>query len=200
MCNRTRIFTYLIWKHLIWNIINMMTSSNGNISRVTGHLCEEFTCHRWIPLTKASDAELWCFLSTAWINGWVNNREAGDLIRRRAHYEVTLMTRYVIRMWPFEKPALDLEVYSGGVAVCVAPTKLAGVALLDAHPVHIECYNDNWQRKHDGLYHCLIYSYQKAPCFNILKWITKIPQASQLKYLHMLGNCQLVILRLWVTY
>ena len=26
-------------------------------------LCEgEFTGHRWIPLTKASDAELWCFL------------------------------------------------------------------------------------------------------------------------------------------
>ena len=40
----------------------MMTSSNGNIFRVTGHLCGEFTGPRWIPLTKASDAELWCFL------------------------------------------------------------------------------------------------------------------------------------------
>ena len=39
----------------------LMTSSNGNIFRVTGHLCGEFTGHRWIPLTKASDAELWCF-------------------------------------------------------------------------------------------------------------------------------------------
>ena len=26
-----------------------------------------------------------------WINGWVNNREAGDLRRYRAHYEVTVM-------------------------------------------------------------------------------------------------------------
>ena len=34
----------------------MMTSSNGNIFRVTGHLCGEFTGPRWIPLTKASDA------------------------------------------------------------------------------------------------------------------------------------------------
>ena len=25
----------------------------------------------------------------AWINGWVNNREAGDLRRHRAHYDVT---------------------------------------------------------------------------------------------------------------
>ena len=40
----------------------MMTSPNGNIFRVTGHLCGEFTGHRWIPLTKSSDAELWCFL------------------------------------------------------------------------------------------------------------------------------------------
>ena len=35
----------------------MMTSSNGNIFRVTGPLCGQFTGHRWIPLTKASDAE-----------------------------------------------------------------------------------------------------------------------------------------------
>ena len=38
-----------------------MTSSNGNIFRVTGPLCGEFTRDRWIPLTKASDAEPLCF-------------------------------------------------------------------------------------------------------------------------------------------
>ena len=27
----------------------------------------------------------------AWINGWVNNREAGDLRRHRVHYDVTVM-------------------------------------------------------------------------------------------------------------
>ena len=43
----------------------MMTSSSGNMFRVTGTLCGEFTGHRWIPLTKASDAELWCFLWSA---------------------------------------------------------------------------------------------------------------------------------------
>ena len=42
--------------------LDMITSSNGNIFRVTGHLCGEFTGHRWIPRTKASDSELWCFL------------------------------------------------------------------------------------------------------------------------------------------
>ena len=43
----------------------MMTSSNGNRFRVTGLLCGEFTGHRWIPRTKASDAELGCFLWSA---------------------------------------------------------------------------------------------------------------------------------------
>ena len=47
-----------------WNNI-MMTSSKGNIFRVTGLLCGEFTGPRWIPRTKASDAGLWCFLWSA---------------------------------------------------------------------------------------------------------------------------------------
>ena len=71
---------------------NMMTSSNGNIFRVTGPFCGEFIGHRWIPRTKASDAELGCFIwSAQWINGWVNNREAGDLRRQSAHYDVIVM-------------------------------------------------------------------------------------------------------------
>ena len=44
---------------------NMMISSNGNIFRVTGPLGGDFTGLRWIPLTRASDAELWCFLWSA---------------------------------------------------------------------------------------------------------------------------------------
>ena len=52
------------------------------------------------PVPKASDAELWCFsLICTWINGRVNNREAGDLRRYRAHYDVIvmrLMTRWSI--------------------------------------------------------------------------------------------------------
>ena len=68
-----------------------MTSSNGNIFPVNGHLCGEFTGDRWIPRTKASVAEFGCFLWSAWINGCVNNREVGDLRRRRAHYDVIVI-------------------------------------------------------------------------------------------------------------
>ena len=31
-------------------------------------------------------------LICAWINGWINNREAGDLRRHRAHYDVTVVS------------------------------------------------------------------------------------------------------------
>ena len=52
----------------------------GN-SLVTG----EFTAQR--PVTQSFDVSLIC----AWINGWVNNGEAGDLSRHRPHYDVTVM-------------------------------------------------------------------------------------------------------------
>ena len=66
-------FFYLIWPSesccggpgCYLNYISMMTSSNGIIFRITDHLCGEFTGHWWIPGTKASDAELWCFLWSA---------------------------------------------------------------------------------------------------------------------------------------
>ena len=45
-------------------LILMMRSSNENNFLVTGFLCWEFTGHQWSPLTKTSDAELWCFLWT----------------------------------------------------------------------------------------------------------------------------------------
>ena len=54
----------------------------GN-SPVTG----EFPAQR--PVTRSFDVSLIC----ARINGWVNNGEAGDLRRLRAHYDVIAMYR-----------------------------------------------------------------------------------------------------------
>ena len=51
----------------IGSIRDMMTSSNGNIFRVTGPLYGEFTGPRWIPRTKPV-TELWCFLSHRCLN------------------------------------------------------------------------------------------------------------------------------------
>ena len=68
----------------IWTPI-MMTSSNRNFFRVTGPLCGEITGPGEFPtqrpVTRSFDVSLIC----VWINGWVNNREAGDLRRHRSH-------------------------------------------------------------------------------------------------------------------
>ena len=70
-----------------------MTSSNGNIFRVTGPLCGEFTGHRWNPLTLKGQwrGAVIYSLICAWTTGWVNNRDAVDLRRHRAHSDVTVM-------------------------------------------------------------------------------------------------------------
>ena len=66
-----------------------MMTSNGDIFRITGTLCGEFT----------DDKGLWrgalMFpVICVWIHGWVNNREAGDLLLHRADYDVTIMTQH----------------------------------------------------------------------------------------------------------
>ena len=51
-----------------------------------------FPRYRWIPLTKASDTGLWCFLLICvWTNHWANNTDTGNLRRHRTHYDVTVM-------------------------------------------------------------------------------------------------------------
>ena len=47
------------------------------------------------------------FFICAWINSWVNNREAGDLRRSRAHYDVNVM-----RKWLFFLPLMSSYWYS----------------------------------------------------------------------------------------
>ena len=51
---------------------------------------------RWIPRTGQWRRALTFSLVCVWINYWVNNREAGDLRRYRAHYDVIVM----IMKWP----------------------------------------------------------------------------------------------------
>ena len=51
-------------------------TSKRSIFRITGLLWGESTGYRWIPFTKASDAELWCFL-------WCLNRRLSKQSRRR---------------------------------------------------------------------------------------------------------------------
>ena len=38
-------------------------------------------------------------VTCAWINGWLNNREAGELSRNRAHYDVSIMYWYIVEVF-----------------------------------------------------------------------------------------------------
>ena len=77
-----------LWRHQIKKIF-----------RVTGPSWGEFTGDRWIPPTKATDAELWYFLWPApGQTIWSNNRYTGDFRRHRVHYDVTVM-KLLAQFW-----------------------------------------------------------------------------------------------------
>ena len=76
----------------------MMTSSNENIFRVTGHLCGEFIGHWWIPRAKANDAKLWCFLDLRLNKRLSKQCEAGDRRHRYAQYDI-----YADNLSPFSR-------------------------------------------------------------------------------------------------
>ena len=82
----------------------MMMSSNGNIFRITGPLCGEFTGHQRISLTKGQwRAALVFSLICAWTMGWINNRNASDLKHHHAHYDFIVMFNFVVCIgwqWP----------------------------------------------------------------------------------------------------
>ena len=63
------------WRHQMETFSALLATCVGN-SPVTG----EFPVQRPV-----------IFFICTWMNGWVNNREAGDLKRHRAHYNVTVM-------------------------------------------------------------------------------------------------------------
>ena len=121
-----------------------MTSSNGNNFSVTDPLCWEFTDHRWIPRTKASDAELWCFLWPApWINAWVNNRKAGDLRRHRSHHDATVMT-YILRS-SYSNYHEHIEAQN-----MAAAWQTAGISYFDSNFMEICSQSSNKQKSNTG--------------------------------------------------
>ena len=67
-------------RHQMETFSALLALCAGN-SLVTGEIPA-----KW-PVTRSLDVSVIC----AWINGWVNDREAGDLRHHRAHYNVTLI-------------------------------------------------------------------------------------------------------------
>ena len=68
------------WRHQMETFSALLALCAGN-SPVTGEFPHKGQCRGALMIS----------LICVWINGWVNNREAGDLRRYRAHYDVTVM-------------------------------------------------------------------------------------------------------------
>ena len=85
-----KIWVYITWNN--WLLLNMMTSSNGNIFRVTGPLCWNpsvtggFPSQR--PMTRSFDIFFDLRLEKTVEQ---DNRDVGDLRRLRTHHDVTVM-------------------------------------------------------------------------------------------------------------
>ena len=92
----------------------MMTSSNGNIFPAVGPLWGNSTVNGEFPHKCQWREALTFSLIFAWTNGWVNNWDAGDLKRHRAHYDVTLM----IRMWHHLQSHSTSSVHSNIHFIC----------------------------------------------------------------------------------
>ena len=88
-------------RDVYWGCVwNMMTLLNGNFARVTGPLWGESSGHRWIALTKASNAEIWYFLWSApeqTVEQTMETKQASDLRRHHAHYDATIMKIFSLR-------------------------------------------------------------------------------------------------------
>ena len=65
-----------------------METFSALLARCAGNSPVTGEFHTQRPVTRSFDVSLVC----TWINGRVNNREAGDLRRYRAHYDVTVIS------------------------------------------------------------------------------------------------------------
>ena len=96
----------------------MMTSSNGTIFRVTGlSLVNSPHKGQWRGALMFS-------LICSWINGWVNSREADDLRRHRAHYDVTVICIYLFPCIYFRMEGTCSTFICISMAVCFTCRKM----------------------------------------------------------------------------
>ena len=84
--------THFSWIRTCCLTIAMMTSSNGDIFRVTGPFSRGI--HR-SPVNsphkgQSPGASMFSLICT-WTNSWVNHRDTGDLRRHRVNYDITII-------------------------------------------------------------------------------------------------------------
>ena len=92
-------------------------------------------------------ALMFCLICTR-INGWVNNGEAGDLRRHRAHYDVTVMNAALLSIGPLARNTLPwnsnqntqifIQEISFEIVICTMSTFLSASILFSICIMHIK--------------------------------------------------------------
>ena len=81
--------------------------------------------NRWSPVNSPHKGQwrgaLMFSLICAWITGWANNREAGDLRRHRAHYDAIVVTGHTHAIWPEH---WDVNIFNYGYKMYCTPRRL----------------------------------------------------------------------------
>ena len=182
----------------------IMTSSNGNIFRVIGPLWGESTGHQWIPLTKASDAKLWCFLWSAPERKYLSKQS------RRWWFETPLhslwrhcnsfliccqaltwyFTHICLKRYPWNKPILH-NTYNEMKTIksttqkhtpyndVIMTTRASQITSLKV--VYSTVYSDADQRKHQS-------SASLAFVWGIHRWIPRRKGQLRGKYFHLMTS------------
>ena len=115
-------YTSMAWCYASFSLSHrMMTSSNGNIFRVTGPLCAG---NSPVPVNSPHKGQwrgaLMSSLICARISDWVNNREAGDLRRHRGHYDVIVMDTCICTYWSFHlRKAINRTIHCKAWTLCI---------------------------------------------------------------------------------
>ena len=74
-------------------LVRMMTSSNETFSALMAFSVRNSSVTGEFPTQRAVTQRFVGFFTCVWTNSWANNRDAGDLRRHSAHYDVILMSQ-----------------------------------------------------------------------------------------------------------
>ena len=116
-------------------------------------------------------------LICVWINGWVNNREAADLRRHRAHYDVIVMNSFGLSdgIWWHGYGSTLTQV----MACCLMAISTNHHWVLDAlflsrscyrHNFQSSCHNDTVKRKYYLHHEPFVMETQRSPAISYYKW------------------------------
>ena len=148
---------------ITWTNATMMRSSNGNIFRITCPLCREFTSHRWIPRTKASDAELWWFFFYLCLNKRFSKQSWGWWFETPSrplwcHCNNTVVSKTIGEIWiktqtflfkkmHFKMLSEDCQPWwSDPNEVTLFPTEIPNMTQTKQSHIQNQQYNRTWKK------------------------------------------------------